>query len=62
MKPGTIWLPPDAELPVRINGAIANEKCMLVVFWGIYGIAHYCWLPKDSILDSPFFGEEMLSA
>jgi hypothetical protein len=34
---------------------------MLVVFWGIYGIAHYCGLPKDNTLDSPFFCEEVLS-
>jgi hypothetical protein len=34
---------------------------MLIVFWGIHGIAHYCWFPKDSTLDSPFFYEEVLS-
>jgi hypothetical protein len=33
---------------------------MLIVFWGIHGITHYCWLPKESTLDSPFFCEEML--
>jgi hypothetical protein len=35
---------------------------MLIVFWGIHGIAHYCCLPKDSTLDSPSFCEEVLSA
>jgi hypothetical protein len=30
-------------------------------FWGIHGTAHYCWLPKDSTLDSPFFCEGVLS-
>jgi hypothetical protein len=34
---------------------------MLMVFWGVHGIAHYCWLPKDCTLDSPFFCEEVLS-
>jgi hypothetical protein len=34
---------------------------MPLVLWGIHGIAHYCWFPKDSTLDSPFFCEEMLS-
>jgi hypothetical protein len=61
MKPGTIWLPADAELPVCVKRTIANEKRMLIIFWGIDGVAHYCWLPKDSTLDSPFFCEEVLS-
>jgi hypothetical protein len=60
MKPETIWLPAGAELPVHVKKTIASEKGMLIVFWGIHGIAHYCWLPKDSILDSPFFCEELL--
>jgi hypothetical protein len=62
MKPGNIWLPADAELPVRVKRTIASEKPMLTIFWGIHGIAHYCWLPKDSTLDSPFFCEEVLNA
>jgi hypothetical protein len=55
MKPMTIWLPADAELPVRVKGIIASEKRMPIVFWGIHGIAHYCWPAKDNTLDSPFF-------
>jgi hypothetical protein len=35
---------------------------MLIVFWGIHGIADDCWLPKDSTLDSAFFCGEMLCA
>jgi hypothetical protein len=35
---------------------------MLIVFWGIHGIAHYRWLQKDSTLNSPLFCEEMLSS
>jgi hypothetical protein len=46
MKPGTIWLPTDTELPVCIKKTIASEKRMLIVFWEIHRIAHYCWLPK----------------
>jgi hypothetical protein len=61
MKPGTIWLSADAELPIRVKTTITSEKRMLIVFWGIHGIAHYSWLPKDSILDSPFLREEALS-
>jgi hypothetical protein len=61
MKPGTIWLPDDAELPVRVKRTIANEKPMLIVFWGIHGIAHSCWLPKESTSDSSFFSEEVFS-
>jgi hypothetical protein len=61
MKPGTFWLPADPDLPVRAKRTIASEKGTLVVFWGIHGIAHYCWLPKDSTFDSPFFCEEVLS-
>jgi hypothetical protein len=38
MKPGTIWYPADAELPIRVKRAIASEKCMLIVLWGIHGI------------------------
>jgi hypothetical protein len=34
---------------------------MMIVFGEIRGIAHYCWLPKGSTPDSPFFCEEMLS-
>jgi hypothetical protein len=34
---------------------------MLIAFSGIHGIAHYCWLPKDSTLNSSFFCEEVLS-
>jgi hypothetical protein len=61
MKPGTIWLPADAELPVSVKRTIASEKRMLIVFWVIHGIAGYCWPPKDSTLDSPLFCEEGLS-
>jgi hypothetical protein len=60
-KPGTVWLPGDAELPVRVKRTIPSEKHMLIVLWRIHGIAHYCWLSKDSALNSPFFCEEMLS-
>jgi hypothetical protein len=42
MTLGTIWLPADAELPVRVKRTIASEKRMLVVFWGIHEIADYC--------------------
>jgi hypothetical protein len=62
MKPGTVWPPADAELPGRVKKTFASEKCMLIVFWGIHGIAHCFWRPKDRALDSPFFGEEVLSA
>jgi hypothetical protein len=51
MKPGTLWLPADAELPVRVKRAITSEECTLIVFWGIHRIAHYCWLPKDNTLN-----------
>jgi hypothetical protein len=61
MKPRTIWLPADAELPVRVKRTIASKKRMLVVFWGIRGIARYCWLKEDSTLDSSFFCEEVSS-
>jgi hypothetical protein len=61
MKPGTIWLPVAAQLPVRAKRTITSEERMMIVFWGIHGIAHYCWLPKDSTLDSPFFCREVLS-
>jgi hypothetical protein len=60
MNPETIWPPADAELPVRVNRTIASERHMLILFLTIQGIAHYCWLPKDSTLDSPFFCEEVL--
>jgi hypothetical protein len=62
MKPGTIWLPADAELPVCVKRTIASEKRMLIVSWGIYGIAHYSWLPRDSTVDSVLFCEEVLSS
>jgi hypothetical protein len=61
MKSGIIWLPADAELPVCVKRTIASEKRMLTVFWGIHGIAHYCWLQKDNTLDLPFFCEEVFS-
>jgi histone-lysine N-methyltransferase SETMAR len=60
MKPGTIWLPADVKPRVGVKRTIANEKRMLIVFWGIHGIAHYCWLPKESTFDSPFFWKEVL--
>jgi hypothetical protein len=41
MKPGTIRLPADAELSVRVKRTIASEKGMGIVCWGIHGIAHY---------------------
>jgi hypothetical protein len=40
---------------------IASEKRMLITFWGIHGVTHYCWLPKISTLDSSLFCEEALS-
>jgi hypothetical protein len=61
MKPGTIWLPAETELPVRVERTIASEKRMLVVFWGIHRIGHYYWIPKDNTLDPPFCCEEVLS-
>jgi hypothetical protein len=54
MKPGTIWLPADTRLSVCAKRTIAIEKRMLIVVWGIQEIAHYFWVPKDGILDSPF--------
>jgi histone-lysine N-methyltransferase SETMAR len=60
MKSGTIWLPADTELPVRVKRTTANKKRMLIVFWRIHRIVHHCWLPKDSTLDSPFFCEKLL--
>jgi hypothetical protein len=48
-------------LPVGVKRIIASEKRMLIVFWGIHGIVHYCWLPKDNILNSPFCCEEVFS-
>jgi hypothetical protein len=62
MKPGTVWLLADAERPVCVKKTIASEKRMLIVFWGIHGTKHYCWLPKDGTLDSPFFCKEVLNA
>jgi hypothetical protein len=32
MKPGTIWLPAGAELPVHVKRTIASQKRMLIVF------------------------------
>jgi hypothetical protein len=61
IKSESIWLPDDAELPIRVKRTIASEKGMLIVFWGIHGITHYCWPPKCSTLDSSFFCEEVLS-
>jgi hypothetical protein len=61
MKPGIILVPADAELPVRVERTIASEKRMLVVFWGIHGIVHYCYLPKDRTFDLPLFCEKVLS-
>jgi hypothetical protein len=37
-----------------------QAKHMLIVFWGIHGIPHYYWLPKDSTLDSSFFYGDVL--
>jgi hypothetical protein len=39
MKPGTIWLPADAELSICVKRTIVREKSMLIVFWRIHGIA-----------------------
>jgi uncharacterized Fe-S cluster protein YjdI len=61
MKPWIVSLPADAELPVRVKRTIASEKRMLTVFWGILGITHSCWLPKESTIDSSFFCAEALS-
>jgi hypothetical protein len=60
MKPGTIWLPADTELPVLAKKTIVSEKRILIVFWGIQGITHDCWLSTDGALDSLFFCEEVL--
>jgi histone-lysine N-methyltransferase SETMAR len=61
MKPEIVWLPADAELPIGVKKTIASEKRTLIVFWGIHGIAHYCWLRKDNAFDLPFFSEEVPS-
>jgi hypothetical protein len=60
MKPGDTWLPGDAELPVHGKRTIASENRMLIVFWGLHEIAHYCSPQKDNTLDSPFFYEKVL--
>jgi hypothetical protein len=44
IKPVTIWLPIDAELPVHAKKTIVRESRMLVIFWGIHGIVHYMLL------------------
>jgi hypothetical protein len=62
MKPADIWLLADAELFVHVKRTITSEKRMLIIFWGIHGIAHHCRSPKDCTLDSPFFCEEVLNA
>jgi hypothetical protein len=62
MNSATVWLPADANLPVHVKRTIASKKRMLVVFWGIHGVPHYCSLTKNSTLDSPFFCGKMLSA
>jgi hypothetical protein len=61
MKPAAVWFPADAEPLVRLKRTTASEKRILIVFWRSHGIAHSRWLPKDSILDSPFLCEEVLS-
>jgi hypothetical protein len=61
MKPRIVWAYADAELPLGVKRTIASGKRMLIVFWGIRGITHYCWLPEDSTLDSSFLCEEVLS-
>jgi hypothetical protein len=61
MVSGTIWLPAEAKLPARVKRTVASANRTLIVFWGIHRIAHYCWLPKDHTLHSPFFCEEVLS-
>jgi hypothetical protein len=58
---GTIWLPDDAEQPVRVKRTIASERRMMIILWEIQGTAHHCRLLKDSTLYSPFFCEEVLS-
>jgi hypothetical protein len=60
MNPGTIWLPADAELSVRVKRTIVSDKRMLIIFWGIHGIAHYGWISKENTLDSSFFVKKCL--
>jgi hypothetical protein len=39
IKLGTAWLPADAELPVHVKRTIGSAKRMLIVLWGIHGMA-----------------------
>jgi hypothetical protein len=46
VKPGTIWLPANAEPSVRVKRTIASEKCILIIFWGIHWVHTLLLAPK----------------
>jgi hypothetical protein len=60
MKPRTIWLPADAELPVHVKRQL-QAKAHTDHFLGNSRDRTLLLAPKDSTLDSPFFCEEVLS-
>jgi len=54
INPSSIWTVPGDEVPVRPRITVQSEKRMLIVFWGISGIVHRCWLPKGERLNAEF--------
>jgi hypothetical protein len=37
----------DEKLPTLPRRKISADKRMLIAFWGIKGLVHMNWLPKD---------------
>jgi histone-lysine N-methyltransferase SETMAR len=60
-EPSSIWLSLDEELPARPRPTIGTDKQMLVVFWGIKGIMHVNWLPRNARINAPDLRDELLT-
>jgi hypothetical protein len=58
--PSSIWLSLDGDLPTRPRRTINADKRMLIAFWGIKGIVHVFWMPKDVRINEVFFRNKIL--
>jgi hypothetical protein len=50
----------DEELPTHPRRIIGADKRTLIAFWGIKGLIHVNWLPKDVRINAVYFRDEIL--
>jgi hypothetical protein len=56
----SIWLWLDEDLPTCPRRIISPDKHLLVAFWGIKGLVHVNYLPKDARITAVYLRDDIL--